>query len=290
MRYSEQIRIRTALESDADVCGRICFEGFRELNERHGFPPAFPSVEIAVQRVRRFIQHPSFFGVVAEGTGKRTLGFNFLSERDPIRAVGPIVINPAVQGRGIGRLLMEAVLKRAHGALGVRLLQATYNVQSLSLYASLGFDTREYFMLLAGSPISGPSSGWEIRSLAETDVTDCEALHRKVHGYTRTNELREAIAAGTATLALRGGRVRAYMTAPAVWVENHGVAETDEDMQSLLLGVAQMKPISFFMPPRHATLFRWCLTQGFRAVRPMTLMTFGAYREPQGSYFPSVQY
>jgi hypothetical protein len=50
------------------------------------------------------------------------------------------------------------------------------------------------------------------------------------------------------------------------------------------------KPISFLMPARHAALFRWCLTQGFRAIRPMTLMTIGEYHEPQGSYFASVLY
>jgi hypothetical protein len=41
---------------------------------------------------------------------------------------------------------------------------------------------------------------------------------------------------------------------------------------------------------RRAALFRWCLTQCFRAIRPMALMTIGEYREPRGSYFPSVLY
>ena len=286
------IIIRPAADNDANACGRICHEAFRTLNERHGFPPAVPSVEIATRRVRSFIQHPSVFGLVAEGSEGRILGCNFLSERDPIRAVGPIVIDPAVQGKGIGRRLMEAVLKRARGARGVRLMQASYNVQSLSLYASLGFDVREFFIMLSGVPETGPPEGWELRSLTEADVKNCEAVHKNVHGYTRTNELREAIATGNPVVALRGGRVRAYMAAPSVWVDNHGVAVAEEDMQTLLLGAAYMlkKPISFLMPPRHAALFRWCLAQGFRAIRPMTLMTIGEYREPQGGYFPSVLY
>ena len=50
------------------------------------------------------------------------------------------------------------------------------------------------------------------------------------------------------------------------------------------------QPISFLMPIRRTVLFRWCLTQGFRAIRPMTLMTIGEYGEPEGSYFPSVLY
>jgi len=286
------IAIRPATDKDADACGRICYEGFRTVNERYGFPPTFPSVEVATQRVDGFIRHPSVFGVVAEAGGGQIVGFNFLSERDPIRAVGPIVIDPAAQGHGIGRQLMEAVLERARGSRGVRLLQDSFNVQSLSLYAALGFDTQEVLVVLSGAPPSAPPSSWEIRSLTASDMMGCEALHQSVHGYPRTNELRDALATGAPIVALQGGRVRAYMAAPTIWLSNHGVAEAEEDMQALLLGAVRMvkQPISLLMPIRRAALFRWCLTQGFRAIRPMTLMTIGEYREPQGSYFPSVLY
>jgi GNAT superfamily N-acetyltransferase len=286
------IAIRLATDNDANACGRICYEGFLSVAERHGFPPTFPSVEVATQRVGAFIRHPSIFGVVAEAADGRIVGFNFLSERDPIRAVGPIVIDPATQGHGIGRRLMEAVLERARGARGVRLLQDTFNVKSLSLYAALGFDAKEILVVLSGEPQSTLPSDWEIRSLTASDVAGCEALHESVHGYPRTNELRDALAIGEPIVALRGGRVRAYMAAPTIWLANHGVAATEEDMQALLLGAPQItkKPITFLMPARRAALFRWCFTKGFRAIRPMTLMTIGEYSEPKGSYFPSVLY
>lgn len=286
------IAVRNATENDTDACGRICYDGFRAVSERHGFPPTFPSVEVAIQRVGAFIRHPSVFGVVAETGDGKIVGFNFLSERDPIRAVGPIVIDPATQGSGIGRHLMGAVLKRAHGARGVRLIQDSFNVQSLSLYASLGFDAQEILVVLSGTPVSEPPSSWEIRSLTASDIASCESLHKNVHSYMRTNELRDALTMGTPVVALRDGRVRAYMTAPAIWLANHGVAETEEDMQALLLGAPRItnQPISFLMPIRRAALFRWCLMQGLRAVRPMTLMTMGEYHEPRGSYFPSVLY
>ena len=286
------IAIRLATDNDAGACGRICYEGFRTVSERYGFPPTFPSVEVATQRVGGFIRHPSVFGVVAEAGDGRIVGFNFLSERDPIRAVGPIVIDPAAQGHGVGRRLMEAVLERARGARGVRLLQDSFNVLSLSLYAALGFDARENLVVLSGAPPGAPPSSWEIRSLTASDIAGSEALHESVHGYPRTNELRDALATGAPIVALRDGRVRAYMAAPTIWLANHGVAEAEKDMQALLLGAARVtrQPISFLMPIRRAALFRWCLTQGFRAIRPMTLMTIGEYREPQGSYFPSVLY
>jgi GNAT superfamily N-acetyltransferase len=285
------IAIRPALDSDVAACGRICYEGFREVNESYGFPPTFPSVEVATQRVGGSIRHPAIFGVVAEADG-RVVGFNFLSERDPIRAVGPIVIDPAMQGRGVGRQLMETVLERARGARSVRLLQDTFNIQSLSLYAALGFDTREILVVFSGIPRTAPPPHWQIRPLTMSDIAGCESLHERVHGYTRTNELRDALTTGTPIVALRDGRVRAYMTVPTSWAANHGVAETEEDIQALLLGAPKItkQQISFLMPARHAAQFRWYLKEGFRAIRPKTLMTIGEYREPQGSYFPSVLY
>jgi hypothetical protein len=45
------IAIRRAKDRDANACGRICYDGFRPVNERFGFPPTFPSVEVATQRV-----------------------------------------------------------------------------------------------------------------------------------------------------------------------------------------------------------------------------------------------
>ena len=56
-------------------------------------------------------------------------------KRDPIRAVGPITIKPDWQQRGIGRQLMEAVLKRGNDAQGIRLMQDAYNVFGRSITA-----------------------------------------------------------------------------------------------------------------------------------------------------------
>ena len=47
---------------------------------------------------------------------------------------------------------------------------------------------------------------------------------------------------------------------------------------------------NMLLPVRQAALFRWCLAEGLRVVKPMTLMTMGEYRQPSGSYFVSVLY
>jgi hypothetical protein len=98
----------------------------------------------------------------------------------------------------------------------------------------------------------------------------------------------------TPVVALRAGRLTAYASGPTFWALNYAVAETDEDMQALLAGAVTVSggasPLSFLLPTRQTNLFRWCLRNGLRAVKPMTLMTMGQYQEPRGSYLPSVGY
>ncbi len=187
---------------------------------------------------------------------------------------------------------MEAALERAEGARGVRLMQDTFNMSSLALYASLGFDAKELCMVVTGLPASAPLAGWDVRSMVESDLEACEALHQTVHGFTRTNELRETLATGSPIVALRNGKVRAYMAVPTTWLGNHGVAQSEEDMQALILGAARLAegPPSFLLPMRASQLLRWCLSRGMRTIKPMTLMAVGEYKRPQGAYMPSVLY
>ena len=62
-------------------------------------------------------------------------------------------------------------------------------------------------------------------------------------------------------------------------------------MQALIAGAAAAsnEPVSFLLPVRPASLFRWCFSEGLRVVKPMTLV-MGRYHEPRGSWFPSVFY
>jgi predicted N-acetyltransferase YhbS len=72
-------------------------------------------LEAAAGMMGAWIPHPSIWGVVAERDG-RIVGSNFLDERDPIRGVSPISVDPEGQDAGVGRRLMEAVLERGGGA------------------------------------------------------------------------------------------------------------------------------------------------------------------------------
>ena len=127
------VRVREATLADAESCGRVIYEAFGALDDRHGIPRDFPSLEPTVGFAQSFIAHPSIFGVVAESEGE-TWGCNFLDERDAVRGVGPIAVSPDAQGLGLGRRLMEAVLERCRDVPGVRLQQDAFNAASIGLY------------------------------------------------------------------------------------------------------------------------------------------------------------
>lgn len=284
------VRLRPPEPADAEECARICFEAFGGIHDHHRFPRDFPSVEAAMGLMQMFIGHPSIWGVVAERDG-RILGSNFLDERDPIRGVGPITVDPEQQNSGVGRTLMEAVIERGKNAAGVRLLQDSFHLRSLCLYRSLGFEVEEPVAVTSGKPASGPVDGVEVRPLEKGDLARCEELCKQVHGFERTNELRDAIQAFAPFVAVRDGRITAYASTLMFYPMAHGVAETEEDMRALLLGVAAQagEPLTFLVPLR-SKLFGWCLAEGLRLVKPMNLMALGAYQEPRGSWFPSVLY
>ena len=265
-------------------------DAFSGIAEAHGFPPDFPSAGVGTQLAAAMIASPSAFGVVAESDDGRVVGSNFLAEADPIRAVGPITVDPAFQG-GAGRRLMEAVLERAGAARGVRLVQDAFNTRSVALYASLGFEVKEPLLLLRGAPRGEGRPGLAVRPMAEGDLGACASLCAAVHGVDRTNEVREALRQFGPVVVERGGRVTGYLTAPDFWLMNHGVAEAEEDMAALLAGAAAHAGlVSLLLPTRQAGLFRWCLGTGMRVVKPVTLMAMGEYREPRGRWFPSVLY
>ena len=287
------IHVRASTPQDLPAIGRIVYSAFKSIADRHNFPLDFPTPEAAQGLTQVFANHPRIYGVVAESDGV-VVGSNFLDQRDAIAAVGPITVDPGAQSTGVGRRLMQAVIDhgRQTDAPGIRLVQDAFNTVSLALYTSLGFDAREPLALMTGKTRATPGAGAEVRPLRESDLEACADLCRRVHGFDRVNELRDAMGMFNPMVLLRDGRVVAYASAPPFWPLNHGVAETEEDLRELLTGAsaAAQAPLMLLVPTRRSDFFRWCLAQGLRVVKPMTLMSMGDYREPAGAFYPSVGY
>jgi GNAT superfamily N-acetyltransferase len=282
-------RIRRATPEDADACGRICYEAFAAINTQHNFAPELPAPEAAVELLKMLFSHAHFYCVVAESDG-RIVGSNCLDERSIIAGIGPITVDPSVQNRSIGRVLMQAVLDRARERSfpGIRLLQAAFHNRSLSLYTKLGFITREPMSVMQGFPLKRTIEGYAVRPATESDLGSAARVCEKVHGHSRTGELRDGIAQNTAVVVERYGRVTGYASAFGYF--GHAVAESNLDLQALIAAAESFSGPGILVPTRNAELFRWCLENGLRVVQPMMLMTIGLYNEPAGAYLPSILY
>jgi predicted N-acetyltransferase YhbS len=281
--------LRRGVAADAVDCGRICFEAFRTIADRHKFPWDFPSAEVATQVLSFLLGHGKFYATVAELDG-RIVGSNFLDERNIIAGIGPVTVDPELQRKGAGRRLMEDVLERAgtRGFPGVRLVQVAYNNQSLCLYSKLGFRTREPLSLMSGVPPKTALAGYSVRVASEADIETCNRICRAVHGHDRAGEIEEAVRARTATLVEHLGRVIGYATAIGFFA--HAVSENNEGLIALIGAAEQIVGPGILVPTRNHALFTWCLDHDLHLVQQMTLMTFGLYGEPSGAYLPSVLY
>lgn len=284
-----KIVLRPGRTADAAACGAVCYEAFKAIAQAHNFPPDFPSPEVAGEALGALLAHPGFYSVVAEADG-RIAGSNFLDERSGIVGLGPISVDPTVQDRGIGARLMQDALDRCarRQAAGVRLLQSGFHNRSLCLYTKLGFRTREPVSILQGTPLGLSFPGYTVRAAQAADLEACDAICRRVHGFDRGGELRDAVGQGSASVVEHLGRITGYTTGIAFFA--HTVAETNQGLMALIGAAPAFDGPGFLLPTRNHEVFAWCLQAGLKLVFQMTLMTSGLYNEPTGAYMPSVLY
>ena len=279
--------VRSATPADADACGRIFYDAFQSIAERHRLPVEPASPEFTRFMAGRMLGHDGYAGFACE-RGGAVVGCAFVDERGPIAGVGPVVVDPVAQDDGVGRRLMEAVVarSRSRGAAGIRLVQTAYHYRSLALYAKLGFVVREPVSVVQGRMPAVALPGMEVRPAGHDDVAASDALCERVHGHERSGELHDAVVDGTARVVLRDGRLTGYATGFGYgW---HAVAEVNDDLIALLGSSDAFMGLGVLVPSRNAALLRWCLERGLRIVQQSTLMTIGLYNEPAGAWLPSI--
>jgi predicted N-acetyltransferase YhbS len=293
--------LRPGRIEDADKVGKIIFEAFSAVANKHSFPPDFPSVDVARGLASSLLSNPRFYSIVAEdntsngGEDKDSIvGSNFLDERSNIVAgVGPLTIDPKYQNKGTGRQLMINVLERAKNKNfpAIRLLQASYHSRSLALYATLGFEVREPISNMQGKPIQEAIPGRSVRAATESDTESCNTICKTVHGHDRNGELQDSIKQGSAKVVLHENKITGYTCGLTFF--NHSVGLTNDDLKALISSATNDDSYGgpgILIPSRNTQLFRWCLNNGLRLVQQLTLMTIGLYNEPAGSYMPSILY
>ncbi|RZM09531.1 MAG: GNAT family N-acetyltransferase, partial [Sphingomonas sp.] len=207
--------------------------------------------------------------------------------------VGPICVVPRVQAKGVGRALMRHVVDHAlktHGPQ-VRLFQEAYNMTSLSLYTSIGFEVTEPAAILSVPPMADART----RPLTPGDVDAADTLCVATQKVSRRNELLGMIANGPAFGCVPHGRFDgARMTAFCVpGFFGFAAGETADDLLiASRVAVAALPPPlqRIILPTNHGPLFRAAPTHGLRAVKVGQLMAIGPYERPTGFWAPSISY
>jgi GNAT superfamily N-acetyltransferase len=284
--------IRSILQDDAEMCGKIGFQAHKAISSAHGYPSEQPSLEFAVGMIRTLLANPNSWGALAERDGQ-ILGSIFLHlfPASPVAAIGPLTVDPSAQG-GVGRALMEASLtearKRSYDQ--VRLVQSPSHLRSFVLYTKCGFILREPLFLMRGNPVpSIVGKKHDVRAARSEDISACNEICISVHGFSREIELRQAIDQQVASVNIDNtGNITGY-AAGIGWL-GHAVAKTNEVLKALVANASAIIGPGFFVPGRNSDLLRWLLDAGFRMVWPANLMTVGNYQDPTAPFLPSIAY
>lgn len=269
-----------------DDMARICCEAFQAISHAHGFPTDFTTVDVARHVLGGLLRHSFVVAAVEDG---RVVGSNAIQMHDRVAGIGPISVALDTQGRGIGRLLMQAVIDeaRARGHEEMRLHQDLFNMASLGLYATLGFVVREPVVVMQARPVEAADP--TVRDLVPDDIAACEALCRKNYGHSRGREVLGLLRAGMRPRVREmEGRIVAYQ---AGGFGGHGMGEAPEHILAIMGQIAREQPApadKFLVPLRQHGLYQEALRRGARAVKAMSYMSLGPYEEPRGTWLPSI--
>jgi predicted N-acetyltransferase YhbS len=296
------VKIRPIDPRDAESCGKIGYLAHRTISFAHGYPSEQPSEEFGIDLVKRLVDNPNSWGYLAEEKQKGSiLGSIFIHKfsPSPIAVIGPLTVHPSTEGGGIGRLLMDTALSKANELKleRIRLVQSPSHIRSFVLYTKCGFALREPLFLMqrsshgkdsATTPISSGSNGVRLIKY-QNDISECNELCKKVHGFTREMELRQAKSQGMAILIERNDIITGY--AAGMGIFGHAVAESNEDLIALIANSSTsiMGP-GFFVPARNHELIKRLLENGYKIEWPANLMTIGPYQEPLMPFLPSLSY
>jgi GNAT superfamily N-acetyltransferase len=285
--------VRPIEQNDAEICGKIGYEAHKTISSAHGYHSEQPSEEFGIGLIKRLLDNPNSWGVLAERQGK-TLGSIFLHKfpPSPVVVIGPLTVHPSSEG-GVGKKLMYAALdyarKQNHNQ--IRLVQSPSHIRSFVLYTKTGFYLREPLFLMEGQPlnISINKSSTAVRPVHDdSDIFECNGLCMLTYGFAREMELRQAKDQGVATMIERDGVITGY--AAGIGIFGHAVAKSNEDLKSLIANASAILGPGFFVPARNHEIINWLLEKGFQIGWPANLMTIGPYQEPQIPFLPSLAY
>jgi GNAT superfamily N-acetyltransferase len=154
---------------------------------------------------------------VAERAGS-VIGVVQALRRERLWCLSLLAVAPAVQGAGVGRLLLERALSYGAGT-DAGLIPSSSDPRALRLYALAGFSLLPTFEAAGVIDRSAlPRTGAEVRAGSSADLEALAAISRDVRGAPHTSELEFALSAGARLVRLGDRGFAVAMPGRGVWL------------------------------------------------------------------------
>lgn len=282
------IQIRNMAKADLAPVGDILFAAFNGGASRHGYAPRMHRPQEGASWAWAMLRHGPVEVLVAEADD-RVVGVCCLNPRGAHGGIGPVAVDPAFQGHGIGRELMRAVLERAKGLQSVRLFQEAFNSAAFALYSSFGFAAVAELLDLSRDP-GGPREvkrSDAVSELAADDLDAASAYDASRSRFDRRSDLAYFRTWGKVFVYRDGSGIRGYLAClPASPSVQMGplVAEGEEEATRLFehaVAAFSERACQTRVMARDALLVGALEGMGFRLYCRNNLMVRGSWR-PSG--------
>jgi ribosomal protein S18 acetylase RimI-like enzyme len=282
--------IRRMTRADIAEVGRIGVEAFNDLMARHNRPPLYPDPQVGPLAATAYLTTDPECSLVATEE-KRIVGSIFYRRRGETISVGPATVAPADQGHGVGRGLLEEVIRREPNVRSMRLMQDALNLSSFELLVRIGYSLGEEIAMLtlpAGFREDRDADG-TVRPASAEELSDVLVLDRRLCGSDRKKDF-EFLRRFGKVLTLHSGKTLrgflAQMPTPGRTMLGPGGAEDVESLLRLILHAVgeTLGELSVLLPARNRDSVKPLLDIGFRLVGLSNLMYRGEWIPPSGAY------
>ena len=266
------MEIRRATEADLPTEQDVFRAAIGELYRRHSLEPPNPPPAAFEAQQGHLLRHDGERCFVAEDAG-RIVAFAAALVRAEAWFLSSLFVLPKLQGRGLGRRLLERVWGDGYR----RRLTLTDAIQPASngLYARLGLLPATPVLHLDGVPRADPPSELEA---AAPEPEALASLDRAAYGFDRVvDHAYWGAGPGRGTLWLRGGEPCAYSY---VWPGGRigPVAGADGLAAAAALRAELARtegPAGVVVPGSAAPLVRVAVDAGLRFTKPPGLLLLG---------------
>jgi GNAT superfamily N-acetyltransferase len=255
---------------------RAHLEGALKLSQEMSWPYLLKDWEFALQLGRGFVVTSA--GAVV-GTAL------WWPYGDTHASAGMIIVSKAIQGRGYGARLMDALLAAARP----RIITLNSTAEGLALYARRGFASIGMLHQHHGFPSQGRDMPplADVRTMVPSDFAAIVGLDHEATGWTRREMLNRLIEVGDGYVLLRDGIPRGYAIS-RLFGRGHVigpvVAESPTDARALI--EAALAPLGsvFVRVDTSATsqLGEWLEGIGLQQVSDATTMVLGTQMPSTG--------